>query len=181
MPFPPLLLNTVILASDGSLSEITTWVKVLLENTRLWNHDSSVLLQSSSAALQESTRLVSPFPFTASNGASLTKLHVFLPLSILDLKKQGVLALTFSDPADYDKVQPTDFIDLVGIEQMAPGSTITMVCRHKDGSEEKIPLSHSFNEGQSGLNHHIFRRFLLVTNFPSLLQSNGSRLAVLST
>ena len=57
-----------------------------------------------------------------------------------------MLALTFCNPADYDKVQPTDIIDLVGVETIAPGSTITLVAKHEDGSKEDIPLSHSFNE-----------------------------------
>jgi len=59
-----------------------------------------------------------------------------------------MLALTFSNPADYDKVQPHDTVDLLGVESMAPESKITMVAHHSDGSEDKIELSHSYNEGQ---------------------------------
>jgi len=65
-----------------------------------------------------------------------------------NLKKQGMLALTFSNPADYDKMQPHDTVDLLGVESMAPESKITMVAHHSDGSEDKIELSHSYNEGQ---------------------------------
>ncbi|KAK9900703.1 aconitate hydratase [Cystobasidium minutum MCA 4210] len=65
-----------------------------------------------------------------------------------NLKKQGMLPLNFADPADYDKVQPTDFIDLIGVEKLAPGSKVTMVCKHKDGSKDEIELTHTFNEGQ---------------------------------
>ncbi|KAH9811876.1 mitochondrial aconitate hydratase [Melampsora americana] len=63
-------------------------------------------------------------------------------------KKQGMLPLTFTDPADYSKVKPDDRIDLEGITELAEGSKVTMVAKHKDGSVDRIPLSHSFNAGQ---------------------------------
>ncbi|KAM0745889.1 mitochondrial aconitate hydratase [Meredithblackwellia eburnea MCA 4105] len=65
-----------------------------------------------------------------------------------NLKKQGMLPLNFVNPADYDKVQPTDFVDLLGVETLAEGSPVTMVLHHKDGSTEEIPLKHTFNAGQ---------------------------------
>lgn len=65
-----------------------------------------------------------------------------------NLKKQGMLALTFADPADYDKIRPSDKVDIEGLESFAPGKNLTMVIKHEDGSVEKISLAHSFNEGQ---------------------------------
>lgn len=65
-----------------------------------------------------------------------------------NLKKQGMLPLNFANPEDYDKVQPTDFVDLIGIEKLAPASEVTMRLTHKDGSKEEIKLTHTFNEGQ---------------------------------
>jgi aconitate hydratase len=65
-----------------------------------------------------------------------------------NLKKQGMLALTFVDPADYDKVQPTDRVDIEGLENFAPGKNLTLVARHEDGSKDEIELAHSFNQGQ---------------------------------
>ncbi|RUM45495.1 MAG: aconitate hydratase [Desulfocapsa sp.] len=65
-----------------------------------------------------------------------------------NLKKQGVLPLTFVDPADYDLVQEADTIDLLGIESIAPGSTITSVFHHEDGSSSEIALAHSLNAEQ---------------------------------
>lgn len=59
-----------------------------------------------------------------------------------------MLPLNFKDPADYDKVQPEDHVDLVGVEKLAPESIVTMVLKHKDGSKDEIPLTHTFNEGQ---------------------------------
>ncbi|KAJ7176671.1 aconitase family-domain-containing protein [Mycena filopes] len=65
-----------------------------------------------------------------------------------NLKKQGMLALTFVDPADYDKLQPSDRVDIVGLDSFAPGKDLTLVAKHEDGSKDEIALAHSFNEGQ---------------------------------
>lgn len=65
-----------------------------------------------------------------------------------NLKKQGMLALTFADPADYDKVQPSDKVSILGLESFAPGKNLTLLAKHSDGSTDKIPLAHTFNEGQ---------------------------------
>jgi aconitate hydratase len=67
-----------------------------------------------------------------------------------NLKKQGMLALTFADPADYEKIKPSDKVDIVGLESFAPGKNLTLVVKHEDGSKEEISLAHSFNEGQIG-------------------------------
>ena len=53
-----------------------------------------------------------------------------------NLKKQGMLALTFVDPADYDKVRPSDKVDILGLESFAPGKNLTLVLKHEDGSKE---------------------------------------------
>ncbi|XP_060705661.1 aconitate hydratase, mitochondrial [Hemiscyllium ocellatum] len=65
-----------------------------------------------------------------------------------NLKKQGLLPLTFSDPADYDKVQPDDQVSIIGLKEFAPGKPLTCILKHKDGSQDKIMLNHTFNEGQ---------------------------------
>ncbi len=65
-----------------------------------------------------------------------------------NLKKQGMLPLTFENPADYDLVQEDDIISLLGIKELAPGSKITMVLEHSDGSKDEISLKHTMNEGQ---------------------------------
>ncbi|EPS98054.1 hypothetical protein FOMPIDRAFT_1051810 [Fomitopsis schrenkii] len=65
-----------------------------------------------------------------------------------NLKKQGMLGLTFADAADYDKVRPDDRVDILGLESFAPGKNLTLVLKHSDGSKEEVPLAHSFNEGQ---------------------------------
>lgn len=57
--------------------------------------------------------------------------------------------MTFKNDADYDKVQPRSQVDLEGVTEFAPGSEVTMVCKDLEGKEyARIPLVHSFNEGQ---------------------------------
>lgn len=59
-----------------------------------------------------------------------------------------MLALTFVNPDDYDKVRPDDRVDIEGLESFAPGKNLEMVLKHGDGSSERVELAHSFNEGQ---------------------------------
>ena len=65
-----------------------------------------------------------------------------------NLKKQGMLPLTFASPADYDKVRPDDRISLLGLNGLAPGKPVKCVLTHKDGTKEEIELRHTLNEGQ---------------------------------
>jgi aconitate hydratase len=63
-----------------------------------------------------------------------------------NLKKQGVLPLTFVDPTDYDKVRADDVVDVTGLTELAPGSTVTLVLRHADGTTESIPTRHTMSD-----------------------------------
>lgn len=65
-----------------------------------------------------------------------------------NLKKQGVLPLTFKDPKDYDKIQPTDRLDFVGLETLAPGTPVQLVLKHADNTQDEITLLHSMNDNQ---------------------------------
>ncbi len=65
-----------------------------------------------------------------------------------NLKKQGMLALTFSDKADYDKIQEDDTIDILGLTNFTPGESLTMVFSHADGSKDSIQVNHTYNEQQ---------------------------------
>jgi len=65
-----------------------------------------------------------------------------------NLKKQGMLPLTFADTADYDRIQPSDRLSLVGLAELAPGKQVDCVITHADGSTESFPLNHSMNEQQ---------------------------------
>lgn len=65
-----------------------------------------------------------------------------------NLKKQGVLPLRFADPADYDKIKPSDRISLLGLANLAPGKHVECRIKHADGTTETIKLQHTLNEGQ---------------------------------
>lgn len=65
-----------------------------------------------------------------------------------NLKKQGLLPLTFTNPSDYDKVQPSDRVSLIGLKNLAPGKPVECHLKHKDGTVDKIQLKHTMNEGQ---------------------------------
>ena len=65
-----------------------------------------------------------------------------------NLKKQGMLALTFADPAGYDKVREDDVASLTGLKHFAPGKPLTLVLQHSDGSTDELELRHSYNAEQ---------------------------------
>ncbi|HXF99935.1 MAG TPA: aconitase family protein, partial [Bacteroidota bacterium] len=65
-----------------------------------------------------------------------------------NLKKQGMLPLTFANPADYDKVREDDRVSIVGLKTFAPGVPLRMILKHSDGTVDEILLNHSFNEHQ---------------------------------
>lgn len=65
-----------------------------------------------------------------------------------NLKKQGMLALTFSNKSDYDKIREDDQIDILGLQSFTPGVPLTMVFNHSDGSSDEIKVNHSYNAQQ---------------------------------
>ncbi len=67
-----------------------------------------------------------------------------------NLKKQGILPMTFADPADYDRISGEDRVAISGIVDLAPASTLTVTLTHKDGSLETFPVRHSMSAQQIG-------------------------------
>merc|ERR1711972_706069 len=65
-----------------------------------------------------------------------------------NLKKQGMLPLTFNDKADYDKVQLDDKVSILGLENFQPGVSLSCRLDHADGSSDTIVLDHTFNTQQ---------------------------------
>jgi aconitate hydratase len=65
-----------------------------------------------------------------------------------NLKKQGMLGLTFADKEDYNKIQEDDVIDIIGLTTFAPNKQLQLVLNHKDGSKETINVNHTYNEQQ---------------------------------
>lgn len=67
-----------------------------------------------------------------------------------NLKKQGMLALTFIDKSDYDRIRERDLISVTGLKKLAPGSRLTVALHHEDGSSESFEVQHTYNEQQIG-------------------------------
>ncbi|MEQ7798896.1 aconitate hydratase [Pedobacter sp. ASV1-7] len=65
-----------------------------------------------------------------------------------NLKKQGMLGLTFANKDDYDKIQEDDSIDIIGLTTFSPDVPLTLVLNHADGSKEEISVNHSYNAQQ---------------------------------
>jgi aconitate hydratase len=65
-----------------------------------------------------------------------------------NLKKQGMLPLTFADPSDYDKVQEDDKVSIIGLSRFSPGIPLRMVLKHLDGTVDECLLNHTYNENQ---------------------------------
>jgi aconitate hydratase len=81
-------------------------------------------------------------------GVRVVLVKSFARIHETNLKKQGMLALTFDNPADYDKIKEDDTIDIKGLTGFAPNKPLTIVLHHADGSKEEIKANHTYNEGQ---------------------------------
>ncbi len=81
-------------------------------------------------------------------GVKAVLVKSFARIHETNLKKQGMLALTFADKSDYDKIQEDDTFDIIGLTTFTPGKPLTIVIHHKDGSSETILANHSYNAQQ---------------------------------
>jgi aconitate hydratase len=81
-------------------------------------------------------------------GVKAVVVKSFARIHETNLKKQGMLALTFARPDDYELIRQDDTIDLNGFDQMAPGSSLHLVLNHADGTTDTIELTHTYNQAQ---------------------------------
>ena len=81
-------------------------------------------------------------------GVRAVLVRSFARIHETNLKKQGMLALTFSRMADYDKIQENDTIDFVDLDQFSPGKPLTLNVTHDDGTSDEIVCNHTFNKTQ---------------------------------
>jgi len=81
-------------------------------------------------------------------GVRVVMVKSFARIHETNLKKQGMLALTFANKEDYNKIQEDDAIDIVGLTSFTAGKSLEVVLHHKDGSSESIQANHSYNEQQ---------------------------------
>ncbi len=81
-------------------------------------------------------------------GVKAVLVKSFARIHETNLKKQGMLALTFANTADYDKIKEDDTIDVLGLTSFTPGVQLTIALTHADGSKEEFKVNHSYNAQQ---------------------------------
>jgi aconitate hydratase len=81
-------------------------------------------------------------------GVKVVLVKSFARIHETNLKKQGMLGITFAAEADYDKVREDDTIDMIDLKDFAPGRPLTLVLNHADGSKDEIKANHTYNENQ---------------------------------
>ncbi|MCB0377785.1 MAG: aconitate hydratase [Bdellovibrionales bacterium] len=81
-------------------------------------------------------------------GAAAVIVKSFARIHETNLKKQGVLALTFANPSDYDKIQEDDRLAIHGLTDFAPGKNLKLEITHSDGKQETVELKHTYNDEQ---------------------------------
>ena len=83
-------------------------------------------------------------------GVRAVLVNSFARIHETNLKKQGVLALTFDNKSDYDLVREDDSIDIKGLDHLAPGRGLEILLNHSDGTRHSIKVNHTLNENQIG-------------------------------
>ncbi len=81
-------------------------------------------------------------------GCSVVLVKSFARIHETNLKKQGILAVTFADPEDYGKIREDDLLTLKGLGGFTPGKALDLVIKHSDGSSESISVQHTYNREQ---------------------------------
>lgn len=83
-------------------------------------------------------------------GVKAVLVKSFARIHETNLKKQGMLGLTFADKADYDKIQEDDTVNFLDLDQFTPGKPLTLEFVHADGSKDIVVANHTYNEQQIG-------------------------------
>ena len=81
-------------------------------------------------------------------GVKVVLVKSFARIHETNLKKQGMLGITFANNADYDKIKEDDIIDVLGLTTFTPGQQLTIALNHADGSKEEFKVNHSYNAQQ---------------------------------
>ena len=81
-------------------------------------------------------------------GVAVVLVKSFARIHETNLKKQGVLALTFKDKSDYDKIREDDTFNLIDLDRFSVGRRLVLELIHSDSSSESIECDHTFNEAQ---------------------------------
>ncbi|MFC2136171.1 aconitate hydratase, partial [Bacteroidota bacterium] len=83
-------------------------------------------------------------------GGKVIIVKSFARIHETNLKKQGMLPLTFDNPADYNKIREGDKLTILGLTEFAPGKPLKLIINHSDGTKDSAFLNHSFNQSQIG-------------------------------
>ena len=81
-------------------------------------------------------------------GVRVILVKSFARIHETNLKKQGMLALTFANKDDYNKIQEDDKIDVIGLTEFTPEKPLTLVLHHRNGGEDSISVNHTYNKNQ---------------------------------
>ncbi len=81
-------------------------------------------------------------------GVSVVLVRSFARIHETNLKKQGVLALTFANRDDYDLIREDDTFEIKGLDQFSPGTPLKLMLHHSDGSSDEFAVNHSYNDKQ---------------------------------
>lgn len=81
-------------------------------------------------------------------GVRMVLVKSFARIHETNLKKQGMLGVTFENSADYDKIREDDTIDVIDLNEFSPNKPLTVVLNHADGSKDQFLVNHTYNEGQ---------------------------------
>lgn len=148
--------NNMLIGAVNSYNEKTNSVKNQLDGTynevpkvqRAYkaNHIGSIVIGDENYGEGSSREHAAMEPRHLGVRAVLVK--SFARIHETNLKKQGMLALTFANKEDYNKIQEDDSIDIVGLTSFAPGKQLSLVFNHKDGSKDTITVNHSYNAQQ---------------------------------
>jgi aconitate hydratase len=137
------------------------------ETNKVWNRLTNTYESVSGTAKQYKAKGISSIVVAEENyGEGSSREHAameprFLNVKVIlaksfarihetNLKKQGMLAVTFIDKADYDKIQEHDLITVSGLADFAPDKNLTVTLYHEDGSKDCFEVQHTYNEQQIG-------------------------------
>ena len=81
-------------------------------------------------------------------GVKAVLVKSFARIHETNLKKQGLLAITFNDKTDYDKIQEDDSFDICGLSDFHPEKYLVLIAHHSDGSRDEVRVNHTFNKNQ---------------------------------
>lgn len=137
------------------------------ETNKVWNRLTNTYETVSSTAKQYKADDISSIVVAEENyGEGSSREHAameprFLNVKVIlaksfarihetNLKKQGMLAVTFVDKADYDRIREHDLISVVGLKEFSSGHNLEVILHHEDGTEERFAVQHTYNEQQIG-------------------------------